>query len=248
MAPTTSCPSAPILKTLARKHMDSPTAIMSRGATLTPTSAQPWRSLMGSRKKTSRLATGSLPTAMNRMLPHKAVRITAIKGDIQAITLDGCARRSSTSMPGLHVPQTAHPATNQIQRRLARGQRRGHPAFGHDHKAVGNFKQLVKLFGNHQDCATCVAQRQQLATDLCGSTHIDAPRRLGDQQDPRLTRDFPPDDVLLQIATGQTGRGRLRTMRTDLETVDDAPCERSQYGAPDKAAPDRVRILMGQKH
>src|SRR5690606_22677415 len=102
--------------------------------------------------------------------------------------------------------------------------------------------------GNYQDCATCVAQSQQLTTDLCGSTHIDAPGRLGDQQDPRLTRDFPPDDVLLQIATGQTGRGRLRTMRTHLEAVDDATGEGSQYGAPNKATPDRVRILMRQKH
>src|SRR5690554_5610111 len=48
MAPTTSWPSAPMLNTLARKHMDSPTAINSNGATLTPTSDQPRKSLMGS--------------------------------------------------------------------------------------------------------------------------------------------------------------------------------------------------------
>src|SRR3546814_5581673 len=91
----TSCPSAPILNTLARKHMANPTEINNKGATLTPTSDQPRKSLMGSRKKTAKLANGSLPTARNRTRPQAMVSNTASTGENHAIHIDGCARGRS---------------------------------------------------------------------------------------------------------------------------------------------------------
>ena len=41
IAPTISCPSAPMFQTCARKPIDSATPIMTRGAALTPSSATP---------------------------------------------------------------------------------------------------------------------------------------------------------------------------------------------------------------
>src|SRR5690606_13961290 len=161
MAPTTSWPSAPILNTLARKQMDRPTAIISSGATLTPTSAQPCRSLMGSRKNTCRLASGSLPTAMKSRLPHKAVSSTASRGEHHAIRREGWARRSSISMTRLFIPEATHPAADQIKGCLTGGNGRGHAALGHHHEAIGYLEQFVQLFGNHQDSATGIAQRQE---------------------------------------------------------------------------------------
>src|SRR5690606_12718930 len=120
MAPTTNCPSAPILNTLARKHMARPTEIISNGASLTPTSDQPRRSLSGSRKNMARLAKGSFPTARNRKKPHAMVSSTASTGENHDIQAEGCARGSSLNMGGLRShsttrPQAAHPLPDEIE-------------------------------------------------------------------------------------------------------------------------------------
>src|SRR5690606_19198805 len=148
MAPTTSCPSAPILNTLARKHMARPTEMSSRGATLTPTSDQPCRSLMGSRKNTARLAKGSLPTATNNTSPHTIVSNTANTGENQDIQTDGRARGSSLNMRGFlfrrtgAVPQTAHPLADQVEVGIRSHNGRRHPALGDHLQAVGDLEQL----------------------------------------------------------------------------------------------------------
>src|SRR5690606_39248619 len=184
IAPTTSWPSAPILKTLARKQIDSPTAMVSSGATFMPTSAQPLRSLMGSRKNTRRLATGSFPTAMNSATPHSAVSDTASSGESQAIRTDGCARRSSLTIGHLRcTPQAAHPAAHQIEGRLPRGQGRRHAPLRHHDEAIRNAEQFIEFLGNQQDGTAGVAQGDQLGTYLGGGAHIHAPGGLGHQQD-----------------------------------------------------------------
>lgn len=101
IAPTTSWPSAPMLKILARKHSARPTAHSSSGAILTPISAQPCALASGSTKKTARPSRGGLPTAMNMSTPHRAVSATAIRGDSHTIRREGSARGMSSSMGGL---------------------------------------------------------------------------------------------------------------------------------------------------
>src|SRR5690606_5409265 len=127
----------PILKTLARKQMDKPTAMVSRGATLMPISAQPCASFRGSRKNTWRLATGSLPTARNITAPRTAVSMTANSGEHHAISVEGRARRSRASMAALPFPQAAHPAPHEVHRRFARRDGRRNAALGHDDQAIG---------------------------------------------------------------------------------------------------------------
>src|SRR3546814_18023053 len=128
---------------------------------------------MGSRKKTAKLANGSLPTARNRTRPQAMVSNTASTGENHAIHIDGCARGSSLNMcrlRGSTRTQAAHPLPDQVYvgiRSLDGGRR---PALGDHNQAIGYLEQLVQLFGNEQQCT---ADRKGVVKGQMGSGRVE---------------------------------------------------------------------------
>src|SRR5690606_30897665 len=188
-APITNCPSAPILKILARKQIARPTEISSRGISLTPTSAQPFRSRKGSRKKTFKPARGFLPRDQNKVPATTMVSNTASKGEHQAIKVEGVARVSSLNMLVLR-PQTAHPLPDLINTGLRHGNRGRHTTFGDNNQTIGDRKQFIQFFRDHQQGTAGIAQGQQFSMNLGSRPNVHAPGRLGNHQNPGLTGHF----------------------------------------------------------
>src|SRR3546814_18542780 len=140
---------------------------------------------MGSRKKTAKLANGSLPTARNRTRPQAMVSNTASTGENHAIHIDGCARGSSLNMcrlRGSTRPQAAHPLPDQVYvgiRSLDGGRR---PALGDHNQAIGYLEQLVQLFEIDNQCKALLPQSQHQGAYLARTPNTTGRAGVGEKE------------------------------------------------------------------
>src|SRR5699024_8356320 len=159
--------------------------------------------------------------AANMMAPQSMVTTTANKGDSQAISREGMGRASRRSIVHLfRLPETAHPLPDQVSGSLFGCHHRRQTARGHDHNAICQLEQFIEFFGNHENSTTALAQLDEFGAYAGGSTDIYPPGRLGNEQDLRRPNDSTPDNILLQIAAGQTHGRRIRTSCPNREPLD----------------------------
>ena len=64
-------------------------------------------------------------------------------------------------------------------------------------------EQLVQVLGDHQNRGAAFGEIEERLVDARGGAGIDAPGRLGGDQDARALLDLAPDDEFLQIAAGK---------------------------------------------
>src|SRR4051812_32610973 len=212
MAPTVSCPSAPMFQTLARKPTASPIAISTSGAAFSASSASPLTLLTGATKKAWNAAAGSLPISENSTKPLATVSSAAITGDAHIIAREGAARASSLSRMARYLrplrsvfvgrergvrPQPAHPDADLLHVGVARPLRRRQPALRDHGDPVAHLEQLVELLRDDEDRGARVAQVDQRLADERGGADVDAPRRLRHDQHLRRLQDLAADDELL---------------------------------------------------
>ncbi len=81
---------------------------------------------------------------------------------------------------------------------------------------IAEFEQFFEFLGNDEDGHALIAQGHQPAADRRRSADIDAPGRLGDEQQLRRQHDLATDDELLQIAAGQGPGFGIGTGRADI--------------------------------
>jgi hypothetical protein len=133
-------------------------------------------------------------------------------------------------------PEPAHPLPHQFDRGVSARQRGRQLALGHHIQPVADVEQLFKLFAHHQHGATRVAQLQDFAANLRGSTHVNTPGGLRDDEQLGLGFDLAAHDELLQVAARQRLGHRLRPACLDLVVGNDAGGLRLQRAAVKPAA------------
>src|SRR5476649_1816138 len=125
------------------------------------------------------------------MLMVTMVRPIAISGETSAMVADRSARFSSTNcMRGFLLRQTA--SAHQQAELLAIGIR-GRQRFGkvpveYHRDPVGDLGQFIEVLAGHEHRSTACGKIEQRLPDYRGCTSVDAPGRLADHKDGRVTQ------------------------------------------------------------
>ena len=81
----------------------------------------------------------------------------------------------------------------------------------HDQDTVREGEDLVQFRGDEQDASTIVAGANDAGVNELNGAHVHPARGLGCNQQLRLVLEFPRDDELLLIATGQLAGRQVLT-------------------------------------
>ena len=114
-------------------------------------------------------------------------------------------------------------------------------------QTVADLEQLLQLLGNHQYCRPGIAHRHQALPDVSGSTNIDAPCRLRDEQQLGVEHHLAPHDEFLQIAARKRCRLGLWPRRAHVIAGDTSGGKAAFGRTADETARHQPRAMGGQQ-
>src|SRR5882672_8241841 len=139
---------------------------------------------------------GFLPRIANRLLMVTIVRAMAISGETSAIVFDRSARFSSTNCMRRFLwfkAAAAHQQAKLFAAGIGGGERFGQMAVEHHGDPVGDFGKFVEVLAGHQHRGAAGGEIEQGLPDDGSGTGVDAPGRLADHKDNRVTKYFAAD-------------------------------------------------------